>query len=122
MSAIPTTLSSLTNTVQASLAKMSLPKTYKAAVFTEKGGQLKIQERELKLPQRGEVLAKVLATGVCASDLGAQGGHFGNSFPLVPGHETIGDVVAVGEGEDVWKVGDRVGAPWHGGHCGMYFA
>ena len=33
--------------------------------------------------------------------------------PRIPGHETIGDVVAVGEGEKKWKVGDRVGAPWY---------
>ena len=33
--------------------------------------------------------------------------------PRIPGHETIGDVVAIGEGEKKWKVGDRVGAPWY---------
>ena len=38
--------------------------------------------------------------------------------PRIPGHETVGDVVAVGPGEKKWKVGDRVGAPWHGGHDG----
>lgn len=45
-------------------------------------------------------------------------GGFGNSFPIIPGHEVIGEVVAVGEGEKKWKEGDRVGAPWHGGHDG----
>jgi len=35
---------------------------------------------------------------------------------MIPGHETVGKVVAVGPGEKNWKVGDRVGAPWHGGH------
>jgi len=35
---------------------------------------------------------------------------------MIPGHETVGEVVAVGPGEKTWKVGDRVGAPWHGGH------
>lgn len=39
-------------------------------------------------------------------------------YPRVPGHEIIGDVVAIGKGEQLWKVGDRVGAGWHGGHCG----
>ena len=39
--------------------------------------------------------------------------------PIVVGHETIGEVAAVPTGEDHRKVGDRVGAPWHGGHCGM---
>jgi len=39
-------------------------------------------------------------------------------FPLIPGHEVIGTVVAVGPGEEKWKEGDRVGGPWHGGHDG----
>jgi NADPH:quinone reductase-like Zn-dependent oxidoreductase len=39
--------------------------------------------------------------------------------PMTPGHETIGDVVAVGPGELVWNIGDRVGAAWHGGHDGL---
>ncbi len=38
--------------------------------------------------------------------------------PLIPGHEAIGDVVAVGPGVKEWKVGDRCGASWHGGHDG----
>lgn len=38
--------------------------------------------------------------------------------PLTPGHEVIGNVAAVGPGEKQWKVGDRVGAGWHGGHDG----
>lgn len=38
---------------------------------------------------------------------------------MVPGHEVVGDVVAVGPGVKVWKDGDRVGGGWHGGHDGM---
>ena len=37
---------------------------------------------------------------------------------MVPGHETIGDIVAVGPRENVWKLGDRAGGGWHGGHDG----
>ena len=37
---------------------------------------------------------------------------------MVPGHEIIGNVVAVAEGEKAWKVGDRIGGAWHGGHDG----
>jgi D-arabinose 1-dehydrogenase-like Zn-dependent alcohol dehydrogenase len=44
-----------------------------------------------------------------------QSGIMGNTFPRIPGHEIIGDVVAVGDGELKWKAGDRVGGPWHGG-------
>lgn len=59
---------------------------------------------------------KVLACGVCHSDavVGFKG--FGNPLPMVPGHEIIGDVAQVPDSEGRWKVGDRVGGPWHGGH------
>lgn len=40
------------------------------------------------------------------------------SSPIVPGHEIIGRVAAVSEGETVWKLGDRIGGAWHGGHDG----
>ena len=40
----------------------------------------------------------------------------GSPFPIIPGHEIIGEVVAVGEGDKKgWKVGDRIGGAWHGG-------
>jgi D-arabinose 1-dehydrogenase-like Zn-dependent alcohol dehydrogenase len=93
----------------------NLPKSYKAAVFEAKSAPLTIKEVELKLPQPGQVLVKVIATGVCHSDLAVQQGYMGNQYPIVPGHETIGDIVAVGEGEKKWKVGTRVGGGWHGG-------
>ena len=41
------------------------------------------------------------------------------SSPLVPGHEIIGHVVAVGEDVTKWKEGDYVGGTWHGGHDGL---
>ncbi|KAK8058030.1 hypothetical protein PG994_008478 [Apiospora phragmitis] len=94
----------------------SLPQTYKAAVIEKAGAPLVIKDLPLKSPGPKQVLVKVLACGVCHSDRGAQGGHFGNSFPLVPGHEIIGDVVALGEGVSRVAIGDRAGGPWHGGH------
>jgi D-arabinose 1-dehydrogenase-like Zn-dependent alcohol dehydrogenase len=39
---------------------------------------------------------------------------------MTPGHEIIGHVAAVADGETAWKVGDRVGGAWHGGHDGQY--
>ena len=48
-------------------------------------------------------------------------GWLGNTFPRTPGHEIIGDVVAIGEGEHKWKVSDRVGGPWHGGTLPLGF-
>ncbi|KAI9888504.1 MAG: hypothetical protein M1814_006866 [Vezdaea aestivalis] len=94
-----------------------LPKTYKAAVAEKANEDLVIRELPLKMPEVGQVLVKVLACGVCHSDSAVLMGYMGE-MPRVPGHEAVGDVVAVGEGESKWKVGDRVGAPWHGGHEG----
>ena len=51
---------------------MSLPKTFKQAVFKEAGAPLTIEEAELTLPGKGEVLVRVEACGVCYSDSYAQ--------------------------------------------------
>ncbi|MCJ1250849.1 hypothetical protein MMC30_008077 [Trapelia coarctata] len=97
----------------------SLPKSYKVAMFKAKGEPLSIEEVELQQPAAGEILIKVEACGVCHSDSAVKDGLMGNKFPIIPGHEVIGHVVAVGDGEKgQWKVGDRVGGAWHGGHDG----
>ena len=57
---------------------MSLPKTYKAAIFKKADDQLTIEDVELKKPEEGEILIKVLACGVCHSDANVQTGFFGN--------------------------------------------
>ncbi|KAK0630217.1 chaperonin 10-like protein [Bombardia bombarda] len=97
----------------------SLPKTYKAAVFPRAGAPLEIWDVPLKQPGRGQVLVKVLACGVCHTDAFIQSGGFHSPWPLVPGHEIVGDVVAVGEGVRRFKEGDRVGGGFHGGHDGI---
>lgn len=94
---------------------MSLPKTFKALVAEKPGAPFVVTQRNLQEPKDGQVLVKVLACGVCHSDSFAQQGWFG--FPRIPGHEIVGDVVAVPAAEKVWKKGDRVGSGWHGGHC-----
>ncbi|GAA5901798.1 hypothetical protein JCM5296_002076 [Sporobolomyces johnsonii] len=96
---------------------MTLPKTYKAAQISAKSGPFEIVERDLKQPQEGEILVKVLASGVCHSDSVVVDQSMPIPLPKVPGHEIVGDVVSVGPGEKRWKVGDRVGSGWHGGHC-----
>ena len=49
-----------------------IPKSYKAAMFKEKGGPLVVEEVETRLPEQGEVLIKVLACGVCHSEVVTQ--------------------------------------------------
>ncbi|KAK2752090.1 hypothetical protein FQN55_007978 [Onygenales sp. PD_40] len=95
---------------------MGLPKSFKQAAFKEAGGPLVIEETPLVLPKPGEILVKVEACGVCFSDHVAQQNYMGGGFPLVPGHEIIGRVAAVGDGVSEWALGERIGGGWHGAH------
>jgi len=91
---------------------------FKVAAVPKANGAFVIEERKIPAIKANEVLVKVEACGVCHSDSMTVGGQFpGLSFPRIPGHELIGHVVKVGEGVKRFKVGDRVGRGWHGGHC-----
>ncbi|KAF2144818.1 uncharacterized protein K452DRAFT_222700 [Aplosporella prunicola CBS 121167] len=95
-----------------------LPKTYKAIVVEAPNQPLKLKDVELKHPQEGQILVKVAACGVCHADEMVRAGIMGPG-PLVPGHEIIGKIVALGPNTSQrWRVGDRVGGAWHGGHDG----
>ncbi|QQK45684.1 Polyketide synthase, enoylreductase [Penicillium digitatum] len=89
------------------------PRIYKQAVFKEQGASLTLEKVPLTLPKRDETLVQVETCGVCHSDHFAQTNLIGGGFPLVPGHEIIGCVAAVGVGEILWKEGDRIGGAWH---------
>ena len=97
-----------------------LPKTMQAAVVREFGQPLKIEEVEVKAPVRNQILVKVIASGVCHTDLHAIDGDWPvkPKMPLIPGHEAVGYVVAVGEGVNNVKEGDAVGVPWLYSACG----
>lgn len=70
-------------------------------------------------PQDGEVLLKVLACGVCRTDLHLAEGDLEPRHPgVIPGHEVVGEVVARGTGATRFRAGERVGVPWLGGTCG----
>ncbi|ORY55934.1 alcohol dehydrogenase GroES-like domain-containing protein [Pseudomassariella vexata] len=91
---------------------------YRSILPLSKGTPISIKQVELKQPGPKRVLIKVLACGVCHTDSFEQHGFLGDVFPRVPGHELIGDIVAVGEGVTRLSIGDRVGGPWHGEHDG----
>lgn len=97
-----------------------LPKTMKAAVIREFGAKLRIEEVEVKRPGRNEILVKVIASGVCHTDLHAVEGDWPvkPKMPLIPGHEGVGYVVAVGPDVKNVKEGDAVGVPWLYSACG----
>jgi D-arabinose 1-dehydrogenase-like Zn-dependent alcohol dehydrogenase len=82
-------------------------------------GPLELVEREIPEAVPGTVRIKVEACGICHSDsLTKEGLWPGIKYPRVPGHEVAGSIDAVGSGVAGWKVGQRVGVGWHGGHCG----
>ncbi|KAI0385303.1 chaperonin 10-like protein [Hypomontagnella monticulosa] len=97
---------------------MSLPKSYKQAAFKAKGEELVIEDVPLRQPGEGEILIKVDACGICHTDMYAQENRFGGGFPIVPGHEIIGRVAAIGDNVTGWKIGDRIAGGYHGGHDG----
>lgn len=91
----------------------------RAMVINEAGGDFELEERDVPEPGFGEVLVRVLACGVCHSDVVAkQGARPGVRFPIVPGHEIAGVIAAIGEHVHGLKLGQRVGVGWFGGNCG----
>src|SRR5579871_926086 len=76
-------------------------------------------EMAVPSPGPGEILLRVRACGVCRTDLHVVDGELTEpKLPLVPGHEVVGNVVAIGPGVERFEAGDRVGVPWLGFTCG----
>lgn len=83
------------------------------------GGRFEQTQDPVREPAAGYVRVKIQACGVCHSDAMTKEGSWpGIAYPRSPGHEIAGVIDALGEDTDPWKVGDRVGIGWHGGHCG----
>jgi len=89
----------------------------KVAQISKPGADFEIVERAIPEPGPREIRIKVLACGVCHSDvLTKEGAWPGIQYPRVPGHEVAGIVDAVGADISEWNKGQRVGVGWHGGH------
>lgn len=92
----------------------------KAAVVREFGKPLVIEDVPIPEVPDGQVLVKVMASGVCHTDLHAANGDWPvkPALPFIPGHEGTGVVARVGRGVKLAKEGDRVGVPWLHTACG----
>jgi propanol-preferring alcohol dehydrogenase len=82
------------------------------------GAPLRAVTRERPEPGPGEILIEVAACGVCRTDLHIADGELAGPLPIVPGHEIVGRVLALGEGASGFEPGARVGVPWLGRTCG----
>jgi len=90
----------------------------KAYAAMSKGSDLELFEYEPEKLKSNEVNIKVESCGICHSDISAIDGSWGISkYPMVAGHEVIGEIIDVGLDVSLHKIGDRVGLGWHSGYC-----
>lgn len=91
----------------------------RAMIFDGESPQLSLWDIPIPEPGAGQVLIRVEACGVCRTDLHVVDGDLTSpALPLVPGHEIVGRVAALGPGVEALMQGQRVGVPWLGHTCG----
>ena len=92
----------------------------RAMVLDRPGTPLVMCERQIPQPAAGEILVEIVACGVCRTDLHVVDGELPQpKLPIVPGHEIVGCVAAMGQGVSGFTLGERVGVPWLGATCGV---
>ena len=92
----------------------------KAMVLKKIGTALEWTELPERQPGSGEIRVRVAACGVCRTDLHVVDGELPNQIvPIIPGHEIVGRIDAVGAGVEGLKFDERVGIPWLGHTCGV---
>ena len=94
--------------------------TMRAMVLERPQTSLVLREQPIPRPAVGEILVDVSACGVCRTDLHVVDGELPHpKLPIVPGHEIVGRVAAMGPGVSGFAIGARVGVPWLGHTCGV---
>ena len=91
----------------------------RAMVLERQGEPLREQDAKIPEPDPGQVLVRVLACGVCRTDLHVIHGDLRDpKLPLIPGHQIVGEIAEAGSAVDPFEAGDRIGVPWLGWTCG----
>jgi propanol-preferring alcohol dehydrogenase len=92
----------------------------RAMVLESPRTPLVLRARPVPVPGKGELLVAVAACGVCRTDLHVVDGDLTEpKLPIVPGHEIVGRVAAIGASVSGFSIGERVGVPWLGATCGV---
>lgn len=91
----------------------------KAMVLEQPGSPMTLRQTPIPTAGSGDVLLKVLACGICRTDLHVVDGDLTQpKLPLIPGHQIVGEVLLIGQNVTGLRPGQRVGVPWLGGSCG----
>jgi propanol-preferring alcohol dehydrogenase len=91
-----------------------------AMVLKRLGRDLEWSELPDRQPGPGQIRVKVAACGVCRTDLHVVDGELPHpQLPIIPGHEIVGRIDALGPGVETLALGQRVGIPWLGHTCGV---
>ena len=98
-----------------------VPQRFTAMQLDAAGQRLHEVTRELPEAAGRDLLIEVSACGVCRTDLHIVDGDIHGTLPIVPGHEIVGRVMALGPEAQDFAVGDRIGMPWLGGTDGTCF-
>lgn len=96
-----------------------IPERFHAMQLERSGMPLRKITRSISELHSDEILAETLACGVCRTDLHILDGEIpSTAYPIVPGHEVVGRVLAIGNDVTGFTIGERVGIPWLGHSCG----
>jgi alcohol dehydrogenase, propanol-preferring len=92
---------------------------FRGVTATGTPGALALEDRPEPVPEGGEILVRVAVCGVCRTDLDLVDGRLAPArLPIVPGHQIVGRIAAVGPGVTGARVGERVGVAWIHSACG----
>jgi len=106
--------------INSELGEPAIDLVMRAMVLDRPGTALVLREGPIPQPGPGEILIEIEACGVCRTDLHVVDGELPHpKLPIVPGHEIVGRVAAVGSDVTGFARGERVGVPWLGATCGV---
>jgi propanol-preferring alcohol dehydrogenase len=106
--------------INSELGEPGIQLAMRAMVLDRPGSALVLRERPIPQPGPGEILIEIEACGVCRTDLHVVDGELPHpKLPVVPGHEIVGRVAALGADVAGFARGERVGVPWLGATCGV---